>query len=431
MNNGLLPTVVGVIAAAVSWRLGKLDQDLIKITVIAIIVTRLIPFAWPKPVPDRQIAHRADYPDLHAMVDEIADALGARRPSRVCFAPVADSGTTRLGPRRSELWIGLPFAMGFERTELRAVIAFELAFLEAHRSWLLSALLEVWTSETGRKPAVRAELGAVVKALLTQADKVGSRVADPRTMANALLRGGLMSDSFAWFGVRYVIDLPSYGLFPVDLYQGWRWKVNEDDLLGRLMPRYLELHATQTLRAEFTIDRIAELGVTLEHPPQPAEDPILSALDSTVEARFARWLGNLLSNPSDVYWFVTFGEMPDAVWDELIGHLHDRVLQATAKLVGRPNPTLTDLVEIVADGRGAEIKWEHRDSLCTHSSAGVCALFPVLHRNLRLKGYRYTHALRQRQLVGPDGDRIDVVRLAQGIEHGDQLPEILAPTVSS
>ncbi|XVQ89653.1 hypothetical protein ACQP2K_20235 [Microbispora siamensis] len=212
----------------------------------------------------------------------------------------------------------------------------------------------------------------------------------------------------------------------MDLYQGWRWKVYEDDLPARLMPRYLELYAADPFGYGFTIDRIAELGLTPAEPPRPAENPIVRALDPAVEDRFARRLLTHYTAGQTVHWWVTFAEMPFSVWDALIEQLHDRVLRAAAQLSGRPDPALADLVEIVAAGRGAELQWDHRDRPCTHPSPGVCALFPVLHRTLRLKGYTYTNALRHRELAGPAGDVVDVVRLAQAIERGDRLPEILA-----
>ncbi|MEU6414428.1 hypothetical protein [Microbispora sp. NPDC046933] len=431
LNNGALPVAAGVIAGVAAWRHGYREQAPMLIAGIVMVVVRLIPFAWPRRARHRHLARRVDYPELHAMVDEVAGTLGVRRPSRVCVVPIAESGATPLGPRRTELWIGLPHAMGFDRAELRAVIAFELALLEACKRWSVRALTELWTSGPIKKDAVRAEIATLVRALLVQADEAGCRVSDRRTTATALLRGALLSHSFHWFVGRYATDLPSYGLFAVDLYQGWRWKVYEDDLPARLKPRYLELYAADPAGYGFMIDRIAELGVAPEDPPPPAEDPILGALHPAVEDRFARWLLSPYTEGQTVYWYVDFAEMPFSVWDALIEQGHDSVLRATAHLSGRPGPALDDLVEIVAAGRGAELEWEHRQWSCAHPSPGVCALFPVLHRTLRLKGYTYINALRHRELAGPDGDVVDVVRLAQAIERDGRLPEILTLAATS
>ncbi len=431
LKNAALPVTAGVVAGAVAWSHGYREQAPIVIAGIVMVAVRVIPFAWPRRARHRHLARRADYPELHAMVDEVAGTLGVRRPSRVCFAPIAESGATPLGPRRTELWIGLPYAMGFDRAELRGVIAFELALLEACRRWPVRALIELWASGPKKKDAVRTEIAAAVSALLVQADEESCRVSDRRTVATALLRGALLGHSLGWFLGRYAADLPSYGLFAVDLYQGWRWKVYEDDLPARLMPRYRELYAADPAGHGFVIDRIAALGVTPEDPPRPAEDAIVGALHPAVEDRFARRLLSHYTAGRTVHWYVNFAEMPFSVWDALIEQGYDSVLRATARLSGRPDPVLADLVEIVVAGRGARLEWEHRQGACTHPSAGVCALFPVLHRTLRLKGYTYVNALRHRQLAGPDGDVVDVVRLAQAIERGDRLPEILEPAATS
>ncbi|WP_432933447.1 hypothetical protein ACQPZZ_17895 [Microbispora sp. CA-135349] len=421
----------GVIAGAAAWRHGHGEPAPVVTAVVVMIAVRVIPLAWPRRARQAHVARRADHPELHAMVDEVAATLGVRRPSRVCFTPIAESGATRLGPRRTALWIGLPYAMGFDRAELRGVIAFELALLEACRAWSLAALVELWTAGAVRKQAVRPEVAAAVRALVRQADEASCRVGDRRTMATALLRGALLSHSLDWFARRHAAHLPGRGLFAVDLYQGWRWKVYEDDLPARLMSPYLQRYAADPAGYGFVIDRIGELGVAPQEPLRPADDPIVRALDPAVEDRFARWLLSPRTEGQTVHWYVTFAEIPFAAWDAVIEQGHDSVLRAVAHLSGRPDPALADLMEIVAAGRGAELEWEHREESCTHPSPGVCALFPVLHRALRLRGYRYVNALRHRELAGPDGDVVDVVGLARAIERGDRPPEILAPATTS
>ncbi|TLP60544.1 hypothetical protein [Microbispora triticiradicis] len=61
--------------------------------------------------------------------------------------------------------------------------------------------------------------------------------------------------------------------------------MHQDDLLARLMPRYLELSATGSLGLD-AASRMAELGIVLDQAPRPAADPILSTPGLTVEARF-------------------------------------------------------------------------------------------------------------------------------------------------
>ncbi|MEV4461589.1 M48 family metallopeptidase [Microbispora sp. NPDC049633] len=431
LGNGALPVVAGVAAGVVAWLHGHREQAPMVIAGVVMIAVRMMPFAWPRRVRQAHVARRADHPELYAMVDEVARTLGVRRPSRVCFMAVAESAAFRLGPRRTELWIGLPYAMGFDRAELRGVIAFELALLEACRTRPLAALLELWASVPIRKDAVRAEVAAVVKALMLRADEAGCLVSDRRTIATALLRGALLPHSLDWFAGRYAAFLPGFGLFAVDLYQGWRWKVFEDDLPARLTPRYRELYAADPSRHGFMLDRIAELGAAPDEPLRPAEDPIVRALHPAVEERFARWLLRDHTAGRTVYWSVDFADMPFSVWDALVEQGHDSVLRAVAHLSGRPDPALDDLMEIVASGRIEELQWEHGEEPCTHPSPGVCALFPVLHRTLRMRGYTYVNALRHRELAGPDGNVVDVVRLAQAIERGDRPPQTLVPATAS
>ncbi|MEU8280065.1 hypothetical protein ACFYOK_30415 [Microbispora bryophytorum] len=431
LGNGALPVAAGLAAGVVAWLHGHREQAPLVIAGIVMIAVRVIPLVWPRRVCQVHVARRADHPELHAMVDEVARTLGVRRPSRVCFAASAESAALRLGPRRTELWIGLPYAMGFDRAELRGVVAVELTLLDTCRSRLLAALMELWVSESIRKDAVRAEVAAVARALVLRADEAGCLVSDRRTIATALLRGALLSHSLDWFARRYAAYLPRYGLFAVDLYQGWRWKVFEDDLPARLTPRYRELYAADPSRHGFMLDRIAELGVAPDEPLRPAQDPIVRALHPAVEERFARWLLRRHVAGQTVHWAVDFADMPFSVWDAPIEQGHDSVLRAVARLSGRPDPALADLMEIVAAGHGAELEWEHRGESCTHTTPGVCALFPVLHRTLRMRGYTYVNALRHRELAGPAGDIVDVAGLAQAIERGDRPPQLHVPVTTS
>ncbi|MEU8061756.1 hypothetical protein [Microbispora bryophytorum] len=148
LGNGALPVAAGLAAGVVAWLHGHREQAPLVIAGIVMIAVRVIPFVWPRRVCQVHVARRADHPELHAMVDEVARILGVRRPSRVCFAAFAESAALRLGPRRTELWIGLPYAMGFDRAELRGVVAVELALLDTCRSRLLAALMELWVSES-------------------------------------------------------------------------------------------------------------------------------------------------------------------------------------------------------------------------------------------------------------------------------------------
>ncbi|MFI7617172.1 hypothetical protein ACIBP6_38690 [Nonomuraea terrae] len=48
----------------------------------------------------------------------------------------------------------------------------------------------------------------------------------------------------------------------------------------------------------------------------------------------------------------------------------------------------------------------------------MCALFPVLHRELREGGHTYAHPLARRVLIGLDGTRVDVAAFAAEVAAG-------------
>lgn len=52
---------------------------------------------------------------------------------------------------------------------------------------------------------------------------------------------------------------------------------------------------------------------------------------------------------------------------------------------------------------------------CAPIAVPPCALFPVLHRELRKRDHAYAHPLARRVLIAPDGARVDVAALAAEI----------------
>ena len=374
-----------------------------------------------------------DQPGLHALVAEVAEQLGVRRPVRIWLWAWPDSIVKRPTPWRTELWLGLPYATEMTVDELRAVVAYELTLAEQRRSWLVGALYEVWGHHlawirSGKEvpEPFMMEIGDVVEAVIREADRAGVRVAGPEVMGSALLRGAMITGSFTWFATRYVGPLVERRRFATDLYAGWRWKLRSDRLLDRGWPRFRPFVLEDPRPACSWTNRLSAVGGSMDTPPQPAQQVLLSGMPEAVEGRFSRYVARALAGRHVAARATRFHDVPPDVWDGVVRRQLEEVVSATARLLGEPTVAPLDVVAVVRAGRASELTWDHRDWMCTHATPGVCALFPVIHHALRAAGYEYDKPLRQRELVGPDGDRVDVTELAERIEHGEPQPQQLS-----
>ncbi len=372
-----------------------------------------------------------DQPALHALVAAVAEQLGVRRPVRIWLWAWPDSTVKRPEPWRTELWLGLPYATEMTVDELRAVVAYELILAEQRRSWLVDALYEVWSHHlawirSGKQAPepFLVEVGTVVEAVIREADQAGVGVAGPEVMGSALLRGAMITGSFTWFATRYIGPLVERRSFATDLYAGWRWKLRSDSLLDRGWPRFRPFVLEDPRPACSWSNRISAIGGSMDTPPQPAQQVLLSGLAEAVEGRFSRYVAQALAGRHLAARATRFHDVPPDVWDGPVRRQLEQVVSATARLLGEATATAQDVVAVVRAGRAGELTWDHRDWMCTHATPAVCALFPVIHHALRAAGYEYDHPLRQRKLVGRDGDRLDVAQLAERIERGELPPPL-------
>lgn len=452
------PVLVGLAVGLVVWLLDRLVLRLgltpFLIVPFALLIAAAVFFIGSADTSSPQLhpLRPHDQPGLYAMVAAVAEQLGVRRPARIWLWAMPNSIVQRPVPWRTELWLGLPYATEMTVDELRAVVAHGLTLAQRRRSWLVDALYQLWSdgiaqirpggqtssSDTEAPEVFLVEIGAVVQALLQEADQAGVRVAGRELMASALLRGATITGLFPWFAARYVWPLVERRSFAPDLYAGWRWKLRSDGLLDRSWRRFRPFVLEDPRPACSMSDRISALGgqaENLETPPQPARQVLLSGAPEAVEERFSRWYVTQAlprGHRPEAAWAwalrfhaIRFRDVAPEVWDGLMDRQLQQVTAATARLLGQSTATAQDVVAVVRAGRAGELSWDHRAWICSHPSPGVCALFPVIHRALRAAGYEYDHPLRQRELVGRDGDRLDVTQLAERIEHGERPPQVL------
>ncbi|WP_344887572.1 hypothetical protein [Nonomuraea antimicrobica] len=395
--------------------------------------------------PDGSLAPLADE-ELHRLVAEVAAELGVRRPRRVCAWARPDALAVRVAPWRDELRLGLPYLTEMHRDELRAVVAFELALLALRRSPLAYALHRWWLTDSWRWRTVPDEVEAAVDGMFRSADAAAARVAGVPGCASALLRGGLITNSFIWFAGWYGGMAVMAGGFSPDLYANWRWKARHDGLLtafvrtvaqadssasptGRIAAVTGEEPATVAARiAALTAADVAApmMGVVVGERPAATADGVgvqtadagsavlAGGLPEQVETRLARaWTREVHTRPAARA--VPLREVPDRTWDEVYEGERAEVLAAARVLLGRREATSQDVVDLARAGRAGELAWDHLGSLCSHGDPAVCVLYPVLHRQLREAGHAYAHPLARRILIAPDGTRVDVAAHAAEI----------------
>ncbi|WP_203883791.1 M48 family metallopeptidase [Planotetraspora kaengkrachanensis] len=363
---------------------------------------------------DVHLLRRDTHADLYALVADVARELRLQPPRRVMAWASPDARATR-GFLRTELWLGLPLLAVLDEEELRAVVAHELVLERLSRPWPTGGLLTLYWTEVSRAEAGAeplGELGPLVDSLMLQADQAGVRVAGSEATTSALSKGLLVANGFTWFMLRYARDLVTERFFPSDLYAGWRWKLQHDDLAERMWPGLVRADAGDERPGASMSRRVAALGGVLTIP-RPPERVLFTALPGEVEERFTRQaLSRYLPKRYVLSRKTRYGDVPDGAWDRHHERERDEVLAAAAALLGKDVADPLDAVEIVVAGRAPELEWNHAFSFCAHPGREVCVLFPLIHCALRASGHDYGHPLRQRELRAPTGEVVDVTGLA-------------------
>jgi Zn-dependent protease with chaperone function len=152
----------------------------------------------------------AEHPGLWRLVDEVAAAVGTKRPARVVVTPEANAAVTQAAGRR-ELIIGLPLLATLTMPQLRAVLAHEFGHYGsghtrlAALTWRARAALYSVSARasgvTGWFVKNYARLygglsGAASRDQEWQADEYAAKVAGPLVAAAAMRR--VVSTDLAW-----------------------------------------------------------------------------------------------------------------------------------------------------------------------------------------------------------------------------------------
>ncbi|MDP4508186.1 class I SAM-dependent methyltransferase [Nonomuraea turcica] len=222
-----------------------------------------------------------------------------------------------------------------------------------------------------------------------------------------------MTSAFNWHLTRYVAPFAHRG-GALDVYESFQWKIQQDGLMARIAPH---------------VDAFAD-----EHPderelfgerPWTIPERVPSGVVSRVEGRLERRLGKVISHQLLGRGGFVLGlkpfrldELPVESWKGVLVAERESVLEAATKLLARP-ATALDVLELVVAGRAGELEWRHAEQPCPHPTPGVCVLLPLFDVVLRRKGYVHDHPFVQRELVGPLGDRVNLVELAAKAERGE------------
>ncbi|MEV5889320.1 class I SAM-dependent methyltransferase [Nonomuraea fuscirosea] len=373
-----------------------------------------------------------DQPRLRAVIEE------AGRLARLDGLPTvrltADRGVTvRVrGDGRLELLIGSYLLMGMRAEELRTFILRELVSVQRwswHERWAVT-LLRVhrdWEWLATACAPMRHALTAETAAL------VGWKAVFAATRAELIAR-----QAFRWHLTRYATSF-AYKGWAADLYESFRWKIQEDDLMTRVRPRAEELSRALSDAVELEAggnpvrpddapgddsgdeSRGGErlLGAD-EWSPSPAGG-VLESVGPSLGLRMNKVLAYQVAGGVSLSLFARpyrLSELPAQEWATPMLIQREAVLEAATQLLGRPATNL-DVVELVVAGRAGELEWWHREGPCAHSTPGVCALMPLFDVALRRRGYTHEHVFAQRVLVGPAEDRVDLVELSKRTESGE------------
>lgn len=343
-------------------------------------------------------------PDLWLLVHDTAARLGVPAPREIALYP-----SPEVLAADDRLLLGLPYVFDLPADELAAVIAHELVHLHSPTG--------AWT-----------------------ADALVAQVVSPESVAAALVHASYLSLTFERFVLRYVGPLAAAGWYPVDLWTAWRWTLRQDRNrfdLPELAGRVTALLGTPDLPDPIPGVRsvpLRPLGVEAEAgfakaiaerlttaTPQPAQDDTLCL----TSAHLLPCSSTLLLNTApEGLRAVTFDAVDEQVWDDAAGQCVTRIREVVAELYGHPVIFPVHVLELVQQGRSAEIL-----RLCGADSPDLFpvarVLGPMLSDALRRRGYRNENILQQHLFTGPAFDHLDINTLIDPVDRGEPAPQEL------
>jgi Zn-dependent protease with chaperone function len=394
-----------------------------------------------EPLPGVPVAPR-DEPGLAALVSEVAEQLGVRRPLAVRLLPVPMAAVydQRLrGAPASVVLLGWPLVKHLSVDELRAVIAHELAHRQHLDDRWLGQLLRARAQLAEAPPRFarhwsRTLLRATQPAAFAQelaADVASAEVTGADAIASGLVRSDRLELAYEMLAASWVDALAERKSWPEDLYEAMAQAL-DDPLVQHALER------TQQQQPEGDVDdshpstqaRLAAIGGTPTAEPGP---PIVLREPAELEHQVAE----LFAEP---------GEEPVSVLaldpDEHSNPAEDRTLQADLLEATRSDDArelLTALHHLVVDGQWRELA-ERLQPDVRHAPAAErelaqrviagTALSRTLVPALRAAGWQRASRWVRSPLVSPDGavvevrDVVDAALLTGGSAELDRLVDV-------
>ncbi|WP_431911847.1 methyltransferase domain-containing protein [Nonomuraea jabiensis] len=350
-----------------------------------------------------------DQPRLRELVADAARLAGFDVVPKVHVSAWNEVNAGRTNRGKPILLLGLPLLLAADEAELHTLMVRELLAVKRwswHERWAVHLFRShhpdwSWLGEASAR--LRKELWAETRSM------VGSE-----RLAAAMRAELLLTGAFNWHVSRYVAPFSSKG-GAADVYESFLWKIQMDGLLTRVQPDPAVPDAAEAI----DWDAAQPIGDGVALMPVPA------GVMSTVPPKPAIRLGKVIAHKLLGRGGFALGagpyrmaDLPAETWAQVGAYQREVVLEAAATLLGREATNL-DVVELVVAGRANELEWWHNEQPCPHPTPGVCALLPLFDVALRRKGYVHEHTFAQRELVGPLGDRVNLVELAAKAERGE------------
>lgn len=370
------------------------------------------------------------HPALAALAGDVATTLGVPAPDLVELAGDTDIALVPRG-RQILLRIGLPLVLSLNASELRVLIAHELAMLGLTEPRLTIALATArrHVADQAGMPGrdghrLVAATGEFAASVERAADEAALKVADPVTVAAAVLHADAVRLVFSGFVLDFGEPPTEHGQAVLDLGEGWSWWLANgpaDDRTGLAYPTEL-VRRHPGLSAIFPHSAVQEVELCA-----PA-DPI--KLDPFTDEERRRLVTEAVYITGPVNW-VRLSEVDGSVWAEEAQERVRAIERAAEEAVGRAPGDRAELADVARD-RIAELQrvlLRHiQTDLDPAAQPGTPTdevtvdpsgtLTRLLVASLHERGWRRAHPLLPNLLIGPGGQRVDAAQLGRSAANG-------------
>ncbi|MFI6292457.1 methyltransferase domain-containing protein [Nonomuraea sp. NPDC050790] len=391
-------TVAGV-GAAGCWYLVRIGGfgvwPLAVVTGLSAWAAHTRSFTWRNP----RLSLRRQ-PRLAAVVRDAARTAGFRRTPQIRIGAFGGTGVARNWYGKPRIRIGLPLLLQLPEDELRALLIVELIRLRK-ATYRTHLLLDLYEDELLKPTPWQAEIVEEVRQVRRAQWLVAAELAGREPVAAVLRRFLVGQWAFDWLMAR----TPGA---PADVYEAFVWKLRHDRLAERIAPGVWAWMRARPAVVEGKV--MDELGWNDGSVPEFPDDPVVAGVPRRFVTRLLRGVdaktggGFRLTDVARERWIAYWGEA------------RSDVIEAAGQVLGREAGD-DDVIALVRAGRAGELEWWHTRWPCPHPSRDVCALVPIFQVKAWQGGYVAKHPYRQRELAGPDGHLIDVVRLARDGGH--------------